>query len=212
MILHENGAVQPAEREGLFVVAVGDSITAGNPDWDPDPAGRERENGFNPESQYLFWAAKCNPGMGFRNAGVGGERCDEIAARLEANLDGADVLVVQGGINDVVQKRSIELAVEDLRGMVRRGLELGLPVVMPDVLPWNKGWPDNEQTIRDLNALLRAMAAEEGIPVLAFHDALEDPDRPGRMRQEWTNDGNHPNVAGHRVLGETAFVLPERQR
>ena len=54
--------------------------------------------------------------------------------------------------------------------------------------------------------------AEEGIPVLAFHDALEDPGNPGRMRQEWTNDGNHPNVAGHRVLGETAFLLPERQR
>jgi lysophospholipase L1-like esterase len=212
MILHENGPVQLPDGESFLVVAVGDSITAGNPDWDPDPVAREREGGFDPQSQYLFWAAKCNPGMEFRNCGVGGERCDEIAARLEVNLAGADVLVVQGGINDVVQKRPLEPAVEQLRTMVRRGLELGLPVVMPDVLPWNKGWPDNEPTIRELNVLLRAMAAEEGIPVLAFHDALEDPDNPGRMRQEWTNDGNHPNVAGHRVLGETAFLLPERQR
>jgi lysophospholipase L1-like esterase len=212
MILHENETVHPTDGETYLVVAVGDSITAGNPDWDPDPVARERENGFNPESQYLYWAAKSNAGMEFRNCGVGGEHCAEIAARLEANIAGADVLVVQGGINDVVQKRPLEPAVEQLRGMVRRGLELGLTVVMPDVLPWNKGWPDNEPTIRELNVLLRAMAAQEGIPVLAFHDALEDPENQGRMRQEWTNDGNHPNVAGHRVLGETAFILPERRR
>jgi hypothetical protein len=28
------------------------------------------------------------------------------------------------------------------------------------------------------------------------------------MRDEWTDDGDHPSVAGHRLLGERAFRLP----
>jgi hypothetical protein len=28
------------------------------------------------------------------------------------------------------------------------------------------------------------------------------------MREEWTPDGNHPSVEGHRRLGEVAFRLP----
>jgi lysophospholipase L1-like esterase len=46
------------------------------------------------------------------------------------------------------------------------------------------------------------------VPLLPFHDTLEDPDRPGRMKDEWTHgDGDHPSVAGYRRLGELAFRL-----
>ena len=191
----------------MIVVGLGDSITAGNPGYDPDPA-RQPFEGTDIESQYLYWAAQADPRIEFRNHGVGGERTDEIAARLEDGIDGASVLVVQGGINDIVQGRAIEDAAADLRRMVRRGKELGLGVVIADVLPWNRGWPDAEPTIRALNQLIRELAVEEGVPVLPFHDTLEDSDRPWRMREEWTPDGNHPSVAGHRRLGELAFALP----
>jgi lysophospholipase L1-like esterase len=86
--------------------------------------------------------------------------------------------------------------------MIRRGLELGLRVVVCDVLPWNAGWPRNEQPIRELNELVEALAREEGVPLLRFHDTLEDHARPGRMREEWTSDGDHPSVEGYRRLGE----------
>ena len=115
---------------------------------------------------------------------------------------------MQGGINDIAQGRDIERAAENLRAMVRRGRELGLRVALADVLPWNNGWPAAEPEIRRLNALIAAIALEEGVPLLPFHDTLEDPDRPGRMREEWTSDGDHPSVAGYRRLGELAFRLP----
>jgi lysophospholipase L1-like esterase len=89
--------------------------------------------------------------------------------------------------------------------MVRRGVELGLGVALADVLPWNNGWPGAEPAIRRLNELVRAIGREEGVPVLPFHATLEDPDRPGRMRGEWTDDGDHPSVEGYRRLGEIAF-------
>ena len=186
----------------MLVVGLGDSITAGNPGWDPDPARRPFE-GDDPESQYLWWAAR-RLGFEFRNCGVGGERTDEIRARLDASVHGADVLVVQGGVNDVVQGRPVDDAARDLAAMVARGRELGLGVLVADVLPWNNGPPAAATEIRRLNELIHALDAK----VLPFHAALVDPEAPDRMRGEWTEDGNHPNVAGHRRLGELAFALP----
>lgn len=193
----------------FLVVGLGDSITAGNPGWDPDPELRKLEDpGDDETSQYLYWAALANPGMRFRNHGVGGERTDQIRSRLEEAVADADVIIVQGGINDVVQGREVELAAEDLRAMVRRAKEIAPVVLLPNVLPWNKGWPDAEPKIRALNALIAEIGASEGVPVLPFHETLEDPELPGRMKAEWTPDGNHPSVEGHRRLGELAFRLP----
>jgi lysophospholipase L1-like esterase len=145
----------------------------------------------------------------FRNCGIYGQRTDEIAARLDACVSAADVLVVQGGINDIAQGRSVDAAAENLCSMARRGRELGLRVAIADVLPWNNGWPETEPQIRALNALIAEIARDENVLLLPFHDTLEDRERPGRMRDEWTHaDGDHPSVAGYRRLGEVAFRLP----
>jgi lysophospholipase L1-like esterase len=122
-------------------------------------------------------------------------------------VSGADLLVVQGGINDIAQRRSVDEAAANLRAMVRRGKELALRVAVVDVLPWNNGWPDAEPQIRRLNGLIAELARDEAIPLLPFHDTLEDPDRPGRMRADWTSDGDHPSVEGYRRLGEVAARL-----
>ena len=129
--------------------------------------------------------------------------------RLDDCARDADMLVVQGGINDIAQGRSVEDAALNLRTMVRRGKELGLPVVLVDVLPWNNGWPGAEPQIRRLNALIAEVALGENVPLLPFHDTLEDPDRPGRMRAEWTSDGDHPSVEGYRKLGEIVARLAD---
>jgi lysophospholipase L1-like esterase len=198
--------IDPMRRK---IAALGDSITAGSPLWDPDPAVRRRIGAaLDERSQWEWWAVRASPGLEFRNCGVYGERADEIERRLEGCSAGADALVVQGGINDVAQGRPVEDATAALRRMVRRGLALGLTVALADVLPWNNGWPAAEPEIRRLNELVHALAAEEGVPVLPFHDTLEDPERPGRMRADWTDDGDHPSVEGYRRLGELAFRMP----
>jgi lysophospholipase L1-like esterase len=197
----------PTSNDTIIVSALGDSITAGNPGWDPDPERRPFE-GDNPESQYLYWAQRADPRIDFRNHGVGGEVTDEILRRFDVAVDGADVLIVQGGINDIVHERSIDQAAENLREMVHRGQALGLPVALVNVLPWNNGWPDADPKIRRLNELIAGVASDEAVLVMPFYETLEDPDRPGRMREDWTPDGNHPSVEGHRRLGEVAFRLP----
>jgi lysophospholipase L1-like esterase len=194
----------------VIVAALGDSITAGSPLWDPDPRVRASLGTTADErSQYEYWAAQRHPRLTFRNCGVYGERTDQIALRLEDCAAGADALLVQGGINDIAQGRPVEDAASNLRRMVMRGKEVGLHVALVDVLPWNNGYPDAEPRILELNALIAQLGSAEGVVVFPFHATLEDAERPGRMRDDWTDDGDHPSIEGYRRLGEQAFRLPQ---
>ena len=161
------------------VACLGDSITAGSPLWDPDPVLRARlGDAADPLSQWEHWAGLLAPRLRFRNHGVYGERTDEIAVRLGVAVLGADVLVVQGGINDVVQRRPVEEAARDLAGMVEDGLRRGLAVALADVEPWNNGEAGAAADIAALNALILALAVDLGVPLLPFHDTLADPEHP----------------------------------
>ena len=189
----------------IVVAVVGDSISAGSPLWDPDPAVRARIAMPDERSQWQWWASRAGERLEFRTTAVYGERTDEIARRLDLVLAGADVLVVQGGINDVVQRRPVEQVAENLAAMLDRGRAAGLAVAVADVLPWNNGDERAAAEIERLNARIGQL----GATLLRFHDTLADPADPGRMRDGLTDDGDHPSVEGHRLLGERAFRLPK---
>jgi lysophospholipase L1-like esterase len=140
---------------------------------------------------------------------VYGERTDQIARRLELVLPGADVLVVQGGINDIAQRRPVEQAARNLEEMLARGRAAGLELAVADVLPWNNGDDPSAAEIERLNALIRRLAETAGATLLPFHDTLADPTDPRSIGPGLTDDGSHPSIEGHRLLGERAFRLPE---
>lgn len=193
------------DREGraVLVAALGDSITAGSPRWDPDPAVRELiGDRLDRRSQWGYWLERREPGVRVRNCGVPGERTDEIAQRLEDCARGAEILIVQGGVNDLAQGRPAADAADDLRSMIRRGKELGLRVATVEVLPWNNGYPAAVPAIDDLNRRIRALARAEGVPVSPWYAALEDPRAPDRMRPQLTEDGDHPTAEGYRLLAQ----------
>jgi lysophospholipase L1-like esterase len=188
----------------IVVAVVGDSISAGSPLWDPDPAVRARIAAPDERSQWQWWAAQADARLEFRTTAVYGVRTDQIASRLDLVLDGADVLVVQGGINDIVQGRLVELAALDIAAMLQRGRRAGVALAVTDVLPWNNGDARATEDIRSLNELIRTLTTT----LLPFHDTLADPGDPTRMRDGLTDDGDHPSIEGHRLLGELAFRLP----
>jgi lysophospholipase L1-like esterase len=184
----------------VIVGVVGDSISAGSPLWDPDPCVRASIAHPDERSQWQWWAARLEPSLEFRTHAVYGKRTDEIASFVADVADGADVLVVQGGINDVAQHRSVGDAARNLAAIVERGRELGLPVALADVLPWPNG---DERAARDIARLNELVHALEGVTLLPFHETLAS-------RDGWSDDGDHPSVAGHRLLGEAAArVLSE---
>jgi len=184
----------------VIVGVVGDSISAGSPLWDPDPAVRATISDLDERSQWQWWAAQSDPRLEFRTRAVHGKRTDEIAAFLDDVVDGADVLVVQGGINDIAQQRSVDDAARNLGQIVQRGRSLGLAVVLADVLPWPAGDERAAHDIARLNELVHGIG---GVTPLRFYDTLAP-------REGWSDDGAHPSVDGHRLLGETAArVLSE---
>lgn len=180
------------------VAVVGDSVSAGSPLWDPDPGVRARIAEPDERSQWQWWAAQANPALELQTSAVYGERTDQIAQRLELVLGGADVLVVQGGINDIAQQRSVEEAARNLAAMVGRGREAGLAVAVPDVLPWPAGDARAAAEITSLNELIHAF---HGVTHLPFHDTLAS------ARFDWSDDGDHPSIEGYRLLGERVAPL-----
>jgi len=181
----------------IVVAVVGDSISAGSPLWDPDPTARAAIAHPDERSQWQWWAAACDPRLEFRTRAAYGKRTDEIAAFVDDVVTAADVLVVQGGINDVAQRRSVEDAARNLAAMVEHGHRLGLHVALADVLPWPNGDERAALEIARLNELIHAL---EGATLLPFHDTLAPLDG-------WSDDGDHPSVEGHRLLGERAAPL-----
>jgi lysophospholipase L1-like esterase len=181
----------------IVVAVVGDSISAGSPLWDPDPSARSAIAHPDERSQWQWWAAARDPRLEFRTHAAYGKRTDEIAAFVVDVVAAADVLVVQGGINDVAQRRSVEEAARNLAAMVEHGRRLGLHVALADVLPWPNGDERAARDIAHLNDLIRAV---EGVTPLPFHDTLAPLDG-------WSDDGAHPSVEGHRHLGERAAPL-----
>jgi lysophospholipase L1-like esterase len=189
------------------VAVVGDSISAGSPLWDPDPAVRARIAAPDERSHWQWWTARMDARLEFRTSAVYGERTDQIARRLDLVLPGADVLVVQGGINDVVQRRPVEEAGANLAAMLVRGRDAGATLAVTDVLPWNNGDERAADDIRRLNALIERLAADAEAHLIPFHATLADPGDPSRMGHGLSDDGDHPSIEGHRLLGERAFRL-----
>jgi lysophospholipase L1-like esterase len=205
---------EPARAGTTLVAALGDSITAGSPLWDPDPDIRARIGAaLDERSQYEYWVQRrLGVRVRFRNCGVLGETTGEIAERLQGCASGAQVLIVQGGINDIARGHQVDEIAGNLDRMVRRGKELGLRVLIAEILPWNNGHPSAVPAIDELNRRIQGIARVQDVRVLPFHRAIEDPEKPGLMKPEWTIEGDHPSVEGYRRLGAVAAraIVPPR--
>ena len=144
---------EPEPSAGTVVAALGDSDHGGGAALGPEPRhpGGDRPAARPPQPVRALGRAGAAEDD-FRNCGVPGELSDEIARRLDECADGADVLIVQGGVNDISIGREPAEIAPHLREMVRAGERLGLRVAIAELLPWNGGYPAAaDPLIRDLN-------------------------------------------------------------
>lgn len=205
-------ATAPPEKPTL-VAALGDSLTAGAPRWDPNPSNRRKlpATALNPKNQFGYWGERASGGrLRFRNCGVWGEVTAQIARRLDRCAKGAQQLIVQGGGNDITRKRGVAGAARNLERMVRRGKKLGLKVMIGNVPPFGGRRSRIRQT-RRLNRIIRAIGERQHVRVLDFHEILEDPGNPGAYDPQLTEDYIHPSVRGAERLGDL-FRVPGRSQ
>ncbi len=96
--------------------------------------------------------------------------------------------------------------VESLRAMVRLAQSQGSLPVLATIIPTNVGRDarapeERNDWVRDVNVLIRAMAAEEGCLVADAWQAFVSASDPSRL----FSDHVHPNDAGYRLMADAFF-------
>ena len=71
-----------AAEKPLTILALGDSTTAGTPEF-RSPVEVPPHGEGNVQSQYIYWMMKAHPEWTVLNRGVNGERTDQILNRFE---------------------------------------------------------------------------------------------------------------------------------
>lgn len=163
---------------GARVLVIGDSYSVGagarpEESWPVRLPGRVRVDGF--------------AGSGFS---VGASPCGDVsyatrASAAAAAMAGADLLVVEGGLNDADQP------VADLEAGVARLLRTlaGRPVLIVGPPPAPRLRYDDVALV---DATLARLAAEGGTTYLSMLD----------LELSYDDDRLHPDAAGHRVFGD----------
>ena len=150
------------------------------------------------------------------NRGISGQTTTQMVARFRADVINLKPAIVHilAGTNDIAGNTgptSLDAIENNIRTMVDLAKAHGVRVVLGSVLPAARfDWRPEIQpaeTIRTLNARLRAFAAQEGLTYVDYHSSLED-DRHG-FKSALAPDGVHPNADGYaamRPLTEAAII------
>lgn len=167
--------VSSAGPNGGRVVALGDSITYGYP---------------NPTSG---WAIA----LGFDNAGVPGNRTDQMLRRVADVLaPGPRLVLVMGGTNDLVQRVPLPTIVANLEAIVARIQGARSDAVLLTIAPPSeRSWVAR---VDSLNEAIRQIAARDRVRLIDIHAALAGAD--GTFAAGYSVDGVHPTPAGYEAM------------
>lgn len=179
-----NAAVAAGAAPTPAVVFMGDSITEGWVDGDPG----------------LF-------ANGIVGRGIGGQTTPQMLVRFRQDVVALRPRVVHlmAGTNDIAGNTG-PASVRDFQNNVLSMLDLaaanGIGVVLAGVPPsrrlyW-RGDLDPRASIRELNAWLKATAAERGLVFVDYGAVLAD--AAGGLREDLGNDGVHPNRDGYAAM------------
>lgn len=149
------------------------------------------------------------PGIGAINRGIGGEKTDEVLARLNTAINAPNAVFLLVGTNDI----SASVPTADIVSNVTRivqGIEHrapGTPVVVQSIMP--RGATYREEVLF-VNGLLKKIVADAPAHVtyLDLWPALATPE--GTLRPELTKDNLHLLPAAYRVWVDV--LRPEIER
>ncbi|WP_049576292.1 GDSL-type esterase/lipase family protein [Streptomyces sp. SBT349] len=208
--------VLSTSAEGAIVV-LGDSLTDGalstpgaNRRWTDALADRLRTERGAPALGVLNQGISGNrllrdalPDRSF-NGASGLRRLPHDALAGMAVGTGADTLVVQLGVNDILfePRESPEAVLAGMRVVTERARAAGLRVVGTTLTPFGGHAQENaelERARQRINAEIRAGGVFDA--VIDFDRALRDPGAPGRLLPRYdSGDGLHPTDAGYAAM------------
>ncbi|MBE9583519.1 SGNH/GDSL hydrolase family protein [Mucilaginibacter sp. JRF] len=181
----ENAAVQPPASGENRVVFMGNSITQGWSDKDPD---------FFKDKPYI-------------NRGIGGQTTPQMLLRFRPDVINLKpkVVVILAGTNDIAGNTgptSEETIIGNIESMALLAQHYGIKVVLSSILPvydypWSRG-KDPVPKIAYINKSLKEFAEANKMVYVDYFTPMAD-DKKG-LKGEYTTDGVHPTQAGYKVM------------
>lgn len=177
----------------------------------PPPAPGEQRVVFIGDSITDMWnLAAAFPGKPYVNRGIGSQVTAQMLVRFEQDVVALrpSAVVILGGVNDVTGFLQLETAdgiVSNIEAMADIAERHGIAVVLCSILPV-RNTPSADyieaerkpELLREVNARLRALAADRGFAFANYTSVLAEAD--GRLRPELTTDGVHPLASGYALM------------
>ena len=195
-------APRAATAQTTTYIAFGDSITAGTGD---DPA--RTEQGYPPRLQQLLVAAGRTATV--VNQGFPGEKTPQGLTRIDSVLQGADVLLLMEGSNDISTEISQETTLFDLDEMARKAVQRLVRPVHVTVIPRIPlAHVDADNILnQQLNEQIRELAGIQNRDLVDQFEAFGKIDDV--FNQDYFDDPEdhvgHPNAAGYDIMARVFF-------
>lgn len=204
--IYVHGTV-PVPRGPLFnpllnesrYIGFGDSITYGTINHEPS-----LEKGYIPRLDAILDLAFgpteiINEGSSGEETSMGVFRLDYVLA-----VDQARYILIMEGTNDISFLRPVETITANLRSLLTKSLDAGLLPAIATVIPrrdsrWGISAYDNLHLA--VNAAIRLMAPELGIPLVDLYDIFTQYANGGAAAL-LSEDLKHPNEKGYQVMAE----------
>ncbi len=185
----------------------GDSIT---------DAGRDDENDESLGCGYAFLLASefDDKKTKFINRGVSGDRITDVYARIKEDIINLkpDCMSILIGVNDVSHELTMSCGVSPekfrkIYGMLIEEIRESLPeikiiILEPFVLKGvctEKLWNEFNSQVRKMAVISKQVAEIFGLGFVPLQDKFDKLSNSGNVK-DWSADGIHPTLAGHRVI------------
>jgi lysophospholipase L1-like esterase len=180
------------------------------------PAAGEKRVIFVGDSITDYWKlADYFPGKPYINRGIDGQTTPQMLVRFHQDVIDLHpkVVVVLAGTNDVAgvtgptRNEDIEANYASMAELARAH---GIRMILASLLPVHNYTPDAKESfalrprarILALNDWLKTYCAKNRLVYLDYLSALVDDQ--GMMKRELSDDGLHPNDAGHKIMAPLA--------
>lgn len=149
------------------------------------------------------------------NRGIGGDNSFGILARMDEVLRRKPrAIFLMDGINDQFRKLPHDVSINNYRRIIRKIKKVSpkTKIYIESALPINEGLTSEPYTkgrnalVPQLNAKIKAMAAEEGVTYIDICPLFEDEN--GVLKPEFTMDGVHLKPAAY--IDWVAFLKTKR--
>lgn len=141
------------------------------------------------------------------NRGISGDTSDRLSERMEVNalnIEPSKIFILIG-TNDLSHRVAKGTTLRNVAAIIDKCLAANVAeVYMSSILPVNKDVNRNAVNIRnnsdiaEQNAKIRALCEEKGVFYVDVHSAVCDGN--GKLKEDLTFDGLHPNAKGFAVM------------